>query len=86
MLDPQKNAGPDAPINPNNPIMEPNTSTINIRTKRLESAASAMAAFEPVIPTEIPQRRLHIPTVRPPQNSAKPDRCALDQEKIRDSA
>jgi hypothetical protein len=36
------------------------------------SAASANAALLPFIPTDTPQIRLHIPTVIPPQNSAKP--------------
>ena len=59
--------------------MLPNTSTIKILTNKFGSAASAMAAVEPVMPTETPQRRLHAPTVRPPQKSAKPERgqCAI---------
>lgn len=52
------------------------TSTIRILTKSCGSAASAKAAVEPVIPTETPHRRLQIPTVRPPQKSAKPDLSA----------
>lgn len=36
------------------------------------SAASARAAPLPLMPTEIPHIRLHIPTVSPDQNNAKP--------------
>ena len=54
-------------------MMLPKTSTTRILTNRLGSAASAIAAVEPVIPTEIPHRRLHTPTVRPPQKMAKPE-------------
>jgi len=59
-------------MSPNNPMMLPNTSTTRILTKRLGSAASATAAVAPVTPTLRPQRRLQVPTVRPPQKSAKP--------------
>lgn len=59
-------------MSPKRPMIEPKTSTMRILTKRLGSAASASAAFEPVTPTEIPQSKLHIPTVSPPQNMAKP--------------
>ena len=45
---------------------------MRIFTNRLGSAASANAAVDPVIPTDTPQRRLHAPTVRPPQKIAKP--------------
>ena len=45
---------------------------MRILTNRLGSAASARAAVEPVIPTDTPHRRLHIPTVNPPQKIAKP--------------
>jgi hypothetical protein len=48
------------------------TSTIKILTNNDGSAASARAAVEPVIPTDIPHSRLHRPTARPPQNSANP--------------
>ena len=41
-----------------------------LETHRLGSAASANAAPLPLIPTEIPQIRLHIPTVKPAQNNA----------------
>jgi hypothetical protein len=58
----------NAPISPNRPRIEPKTSTMRMRTNRLGSAASEMAAVEPVMPTVIPQNRLQSPTVRPPQN------------------
>lgn len=41
-------------------------------THKPGSAASASAALLPLIPTETPQMRLHIPTVSPAQKSAKP--------------
>ena len=41
-------------------------------THRLGSAASASAALLPLIPTETPQMRLHMPTVMPAQKSAYP--------------
>ena len=41
-------------------------------TYKLGSAASAKAALLPLMPTETPQTRLHVPTVIPAQNSAKP--------------
>ena len=59
-------------MRPNRPIILPKTSTMRIFTNKSGSAASARAAVEPATPTEIPQRRLHAPTVRPPQNSAYP--------------
>ena len=34
------------------------------------SAASASAALLPLIPTDMPQMRLHMPTVNPAQNNA----------------
>ena len=37
---------------------------------KLGSAASASAALLPLIPTETPHIKLHIPTVNPDQNSA----------------
>lgn len=43
----------------------PKISTIKILTKRLELAASAIAAPEPTTPTQSPQRRLTVPTVSP---------------------
>ncbi len=43
---------------------------MRIFTNNVGSAASAKAAVEPVMPTEIPQSRLQIPTVNPPQKSA----------------
>jgi hypothetical protein len=68
---------PNAPIRPNSPKILPNTSTTRILTNRLGSAASAMAAVDPVMPTQAPQRRLQAPTVRPPQNMANPDWGAI---------
>lgn len=41
-------------------------------TYRVESAASAKAALLPLMPTDTPQMRLHIPTVTPDQKRAKP--------------
>ena len=41
-------------------------------THRLGSAASARAALLPLMPTETPQMRLHMPTVSPDQKSAYP--------------
>lgn len=41
-------------------------------TYKVESAASAKAALLPLMPTDTPQMRLHIPTVTPDQNRAKP--------------
>lgn len=60
-------------IRPKRPMIDANTSTTRIRTKRVGSAASESAAVAPVIPTATPQRRLHTPTVRPPQNNEKPE-------------
>ena len=57
-------------MRPKRPIMLPKTSTMRILMKRLGSAASARAAVDPVMPTQTPHRRLHAPTVRPPQKSA----------------
>ena len=61
-----------SPINPNRPRILPKTSTMRILTNKFGSAASARAAVEPVIPTQIPQSKLHAPTVIPPQKTAKP--------------
>ena len=36
------------------------------------SAASAKAALLPLMPTETPQTKLHMPTVKPAQNKANP--------------
>ena len=52
--------------------MLPKTSTMRILTNRFGSPASDSAAVDPVIPTDTPQRRLHTPTVSPPQKIAKP--------------
>lgn len=41
-----------------------------LETYRLGSAASARAALLPLIPTETPHIRLHVPTVKPAQNKA----------------
>ena len=41
-------------------------------THKLGSAASARAALLPLIPTEIPQTKLHMPTVTPAQKRAYP--------------
>jgi hypothetical protein len=41
-------------------------------THREGSAASARAALLPLIPTDTPQMRLHMPTVRPAQKRAYP--------------
>ncbi len=60
-------------IRPKRPMIDANTSTTSIRTKRVGSAASEIAAVAPVIPTATPQRRLHTPTVKPPQNNEKPE-------------
>lgn len=43
-----------------------------IFTNNEESAASEMAAVEPVIPTATPHMRLLSPTVRPAQNKEYP--------------
>lgn len=61
------------PINPNKPRILPNASTTRILTNKFGSAASARAVVEPAIPTQIPQRRLHAPTVVPPWKTAKPN-------------
>jgi hypothetical protein len=61
-----------SPINPNNPKTLPNTSTTRTLTNRSGSAASARAAVLPATPTQIPQKRLQTPTVRPPKKRAKP--------------
>jgi len=59
-------------MRPNRPMILLNTSTIRTLTKSSGFAASAKAAFAPVIPTAIPQRRLHTPTVRPAKKIAWP--------------
>jgi hypothetical protein len=60
------------PINPKSPRILPNTSTTRTLTNKSGSAASAIAALAPVIPTQRPHSRLHEPTVRPPQKRAYP--------------
>ncbi len=42
-------------------------------THKLGSAASASAALLPLIPTETPHIKLHMPTVRPDQKRAYPE-------------
>lgn len=59
-------------MRPKSPRTEPKISMTRILTNRAESAASATAAVDPVIPTQIPQTRLPRPTVRPAQKSEKP--------------
>lgn len=44
---------------------------MRILTKSDGSAASEIAAVEPEMPTQIPQKRLQRPTVRPPQKMEK---------------
>ena len=60
-------------MRPKRPMILPKTSTMRILTNRSGSAASARAAVEPAMPTEIPHSKLHAPTVRPPQNNAYPE-------------
>lgn len=57
-----------ATITPNSPIALPKISTIRILTKRLPFWASARAAPLPTMPTQMPQKRLENPTVRPAPN------------------
>jgi len=64
--------GMHSPINPNRPKILPKTSTTRIFTNKSGSAASDRAAVDPVMPTQTPQRKLHAPTVRPPQKRANP--------------
>jgi len=52
--------------------MEPKISTTKTLTNKVASAASARAALEPEIPTQIPQARSEKPTVKPAQNKEKP--------------
>lgn len=75
-------------IRPNNPRMAAKISIVRILTnlglsvRVVEhrsgsaysdgSAASARAALLPLMPTQTPQIRLHMPTVRPAQNNAYP--------------
>jgi hypothetical protein len=66
----------DVPMSPKRPRMEPKTSTMRMRTNKPGSAASEIAAVEPVMPTVIPQKRLQRPTVRPPQKRAYPIQSA----------
>jgi len=57
--------------------MLPNTSTMRIFTNNAGSAASAKAAVDPTTPTQTPQSKLQMPTVKPPQKSAYPERESL---------
>lgn len=59
-------------INPNKPKTEPKISMTSILTKREESAASLIAAVDPVIPTATPQIKFDNPTVTPAQNNEYP--------------
>lgn len=61
--------GNDGLMRPKRPRIELKTSMTSTLTNRLGSAASASAAFEPETPTAMPQSRLHVPIVRPPQKS-----------------
>lgn len=65
-------------IRPKRPKTEPKISTTKTLTKSWGSWASAKAALEPVMPTQTPQRRLHTPTVRPPQKMA----CPVDKASV----
>lgn len=57
----------------------PKISTMRILTNSAGSDASERAAVAPVMPTETPHSRLQSPTVRPPQNSAKPEERSEDE-------
>lgn len=57
-------------MTPKRPIALPKISTIRILTKSAEFCASARAAPEPTMPTQIPQNKLEKPTVRPAPNMA----------------
>lgn len=57
-----------ATMTPNRPMALPKISTIRIFTKRLAFWASAKAAPLPTMPTQMPQKRLEKPTVRPAPN------------------
>jgi len=59
-------------ISPKRPMIDAKTSTTRIRTNSVGSAASAMAAVDPVMPTATPQNKLQSPTVKPPQKRANP--------------
>lgn len=70
-------------MRPKRPMTEPKISTTRTLTKSWASAASAMAQFDPVIPTAIPHDKLERPTVKPPQKSEKAGDEG-DQEATRD--
>ena len=50
----------------------PQSSQKQLSTYKLESAASANAALLPLMPTETPHIKSHMPTVRPDQKRAYP--------------
>lgn len=60
-------------IKPNKPIADPKISTIKILTNNDELAASEIAAPDPTIPTDIPQKRFTNPTVTPAQKITNPE-------------
>ena len=57
-----------ATITPNKPMAEPKISMMRIFTNSELFAASAKAAPEPTMPTQRPQAKFVIPTVRPAAN------------------
>ncbi|KAH3661080.1 hypothetical protein OGATHE_005413 [Ogataea polymorpha] len=59
-------------MSPKSPKTEPKISMTRIFTNKLESAASEIAAVDPVTPTATPQMRLLRPTVSPAQNNEYP--------------
>ena len=61
-----------AMMRPKRPMAEPKISMMRILTKSVESAASANAAPDPTMPTQIPHARLQMPTVSPAPNILKP--------------
>lgn len=62
----------DEPDLTHSPNTLPKISTTRILTNNVGSAASARAAVAPVMPTDTPQNRLHIPTVSPAQKMENP--------------
>lgn len=59
-------------IKPKSPMAEPKISMMRILTNNDEFAASANAAPEPTIPTDIPQNKLTKPTDKPEPNITYP--------------
>jgi hypothetical protein len=57
-------------IKPKRPSTDPKISTTNTFTNNSGFCASAKAALDPVTPTDKPQSKLQIPTVKPPQKIA----------------